>query len=417
MRYVVLYALGVLCVLLVLMARICRETFAEDRVLLVHNPLQHMNWSKKQGWKIASIPPSFASWEDTRRLFASPSALQQLTGGMPAFTTIDPVDLEQFYPQLQKRMDAPKGYFVALLRPEVAFKLDCPFALQGKVVGVLDRSAERFVKAIMNGYRIPSQQVQVNMVPMAEWDQLPSVLNSGMDVIFAYVIPNSPFHQLLMTQRLSLMGFRTLDASRVKIFHPYLSLEQVDLRELLRGTKGSSLMVMDREKNTWVPSMQLAVVDVPWSTTEGFMSQASLSTEYLDPSFRCFGDLTIESKALCDSPYDVIGMAKRKPTVWDQPCVKNEDCPFYQANKNYPNERGGCMTGGMCEFPVGIKRVAYRKYTTEGIHAPFCYQCDRPLDPTCCAKQAKWGRGPDYAFENDTDARRAAGLETSIRMI
>jgi hypothetical protein len=58
-----------------------------------------------------------------------------------------------------------------------------------------------------------------------------------------------------------------------------------------------------------------------------------------DPRYRCINDPDIKSKGLCESARDVEGRLKRKPTYWDRPCETNEECPFYQVNKNYKNYR------------------------------------------------------------------------------
>lgn len=59
--------------------------------------------------------------------------------------------------------------------------------------------------------------------------------------------------------------------------------------------------------------------------------------------------------------------------VWDAPCVKNTDCPFYKANKNYPNEFGGCNNDGRCELPVGLSPIGYRMY--DDIKNAETYNC------------------------------------------
>jgi hypothetical protein len=70
------------------------------------------------------------------------------------------------------------------------------------------------------------------------------------------------------------------------------------------------------------------------------------------------------------------------------------------------------MEYGMCELPIGVWRTSYRKYNDKDVFAPFCYGCN-PYDTKCCAKQSY----PDYAFENDTAARKKWGLKTSIPMV
>jgi hypothetical protein len=62
--------------------------------------------------------------------------------------------------------------------------------------------------------------------------------------------------------------------------------------------------------------------------------------------------------------------------VWDSPCIKNTDCPFYKANKNFPNEFGGCNSQtGYCELPIGLNPVGYRSY--DNIENAETYNCDK----------------------------------------
>lgn len=115
-----------------------------------------------------------------------------------------------------------------------------------------------------------------------------------------------------------------------------------------------------------------------------------------DPRFKCFGDPTIQNKTACESPFDEQGRVKPFQTYWDRPCETNRECPFYQANKHYPNYRGGC-NDGFCEMPIGVKRRAYRLY--DATSNPLCHGCGL-LDDKCCEMSK------DYAFELDTHDRR-----------
>jgi hypothetical protein len=101
----------------------------------------------------------------------------------------------------------------------------------------------------------------------------------------------------------------------------------------------------------------------------------------------CSIDSTIPVRELCES----------NGGVWDHPCDKDDDCPYFQSNKRYRNTRGGCVAG-YCEMPVGVKRAGYRHFDNES--KPVCYSCGS--DPLrsggeCCKTQTL----PDYAFEMD----------------
>ncbi len=86
--------------------------------------------------------------------------------------------------------------------------------------------------------------------------------------------------------------------------------------------------------------------------------------------------------------------------TWDTVPTSNEQCPFYLANKNYPNQRGGIGIGGYCDMPSGIQIVGYTKYQ-KGIE-PLCYNCKTNLlqgtSGYCCDQQTN----PDYKFPGDS---------------
>lgn len=132
---------------------------------------------------------------------------------------------------------------------------------------------------------------------------------------------------------------------------------------------------------------------------------------------RCYGLVNGVSKELveyndnpifCKSYHPEIGQVG----IWDAPCQINTDCPFYQANKNYPNEFGKCdkMTG-KCEMPMGVVPIGFKKY---GKIEPNCYNCGAGMnDNKCCGKQAEdiaVGRvkytSPDYVFLGDDVVRK-----------
>ena len=98
--------------------------------------------------------------------------------------------------------------------------------------------------------------------------------------------------------------------------------------------------------------------------------------------------------------------------IWDAPCQVNSDCPFYKANKNYPNENGKCdKVSGQCEMPMGIIPIGFTKF---GKIEPNCYNCGaNTLDSKCCGTQAeniKSGivnyNSPDYVFSGDEPSRK-----------
>ena len=98
--------------------------------------------------------------------------------------------------------------------------------------------------------------------------------------------------------------------------------------------------------------------------------------------------------------------------VWDKQCETNDDCPFYQANTNYPNDFGGCNKG-KCEMPVGMSVIGGTKVSRIG--SPYCYNCDRVGSEgstfqergRCCSEQLKDNtlKSPDFMYEGDKQFR------------
>lgn len=114
----------------------------------------------------------------------------------------------------------------------------------------------------------------------------------------------------------------------------------------------------------------------------------------LDPRYECYNAPHISNRGLCESAFDEMGIPKSKMTIWDRRCEKNEECPFYQANKNYMNYQGGCING-YCQFPIGVRATSYRTYDPST--KPWCHGCKDGEGPVCCEKQ----KSPDYAFPLD----------------
>lgn len=121
--------------------------------------------------------------------------------------------------------------------------------------------------------------------------------------------------------------------------------------------------------------------------------------ERLDGRYKCYGDPYVMNEGLCNSLLDEAGQPKVARTYWDRPCEVNEECPFYQKNKNYKNYRGGC-NGGFCELPIGVERLSWRLYDKNT--KPVCHGCPK-TNVRCCDQ-----KNTDYAFELDYYERKAS---------
>lgn len=104
--------------------------------------------------------------------------------------------------------------------------------------------------------------------------------------------------------------------------------------------------------------------------------------------------------------------------IWDERANRNEDCPYYKANDNYPNTFGGIIDKeGLCELPINMKNVGYTGYSKIKDDIPLCYNCKynnigNGTLGYCCEDQLtnkdvyKNLMGPDYAFAGDKQERR-----------
>jgi len=144
----------------------------------------------------------------------------------------------------------------------------------------------------------------------------------------------------------------------------------------------------------------------------------------LESNYACFNTdvespqviLNYDTKSICESPIDYWG--RPKPVgIYDKPCEKNEECPFYKSNKNYKNKFGGCISG-KCQLPENMKNIGYHYYSNNTNYKPLCYNCNKvkkfdPIASTldeCCDQQFNKKKfihlkSPDYAFKEDTVPR------------
>jgi hypothetical protein len=101
--------------------------------------------------------------------------------------------------------------------------------------------------------------------------------------------------------------------------------------------------------------------------------------------------------------------------IWDSMPENSTLCPFYQKNKNYPNNFGELQYDG-CQLPQNMKRIGYKYYSLEPSQKPLCYNCKSNLIERgslgfCCEEQNDKTKypllsSPDYAFENDIESRQ-----------
>lgn len=101
--------------------------------------------------------------------------------------------------------------------------------------------------------------------------------------------------------------------------------------------------------------------------------------------------------------------------TWDAIPYSDSGCPFFNANKNYPNTFGG-MIGDACQLPKNMKRRGKTKFSMDKKYQPLCYNCQTNNIGIgslgfCCDDQKdslKYPNllSPDYAFDDDKQIRQ-----------
>ena len=105
---------------------------------------------------------------------------------------------------------------------------------------------------------------------------------------------------------------------------------------------------------------------------------------------------------------NIDGKKFTKRGIWDKSCEYDSECPFYQANKNYPNHFGGCIDN-KCQLPINMISLSPHFYDYKKHNKPYCYNCKNG-NYMCCDEQMdnkKYPllKSPDYAFPNDYKLR------------
>jgi hypothetical protein len=148
---------------------------------------------------------------------------------------------------------------------------------------------------------------------------------------------------------------------------------------------------------------------------------------YINPTHKSNIILPYLSRQQCEAPFDFYGRVKPKG-IYDKPCKSDNECPFFKANKNYPNQRGKCLPSGQCELPVNMIPIGYHHFVPHPNYKPMCYNCENQgkdgqwvssskLD-MCCTEQYNQNleeennntqysylKSPDYAFTGDIEER------------
>lgn len=217
--------------------------------------------------------------------------------------------------------------------------------------------------------------------------------------------------KVIIIQQIDIIGIHENEKISFDSFYPieqkYCVLDKTEKEDKSDGKNINQIVYCHPEKLR-DNDLQLSIFEDEFNKNElqdFYQAKEEEKERHLEfQKYKCF-DNNGFSRSSCESYNFNTG----KYGVWDKPCEKNTDCPFYKANKNYDNSRGGCIQGH-CEMPVNVIRKGYRYYDTN--QKPFCHGCQKEGCVaeecfTCCREQEldreKYPdlKSGDYMFLND----------------
>ena len=378
------------------------------------------NWTIKNGWNITSVDNTVSKWNSTIIQIQKQTAKQQV------LLLCDPLDAKKYVSTLSeynftptsKQQPLPSGYFISIIHPKIKKYIDVPYNFENRTIGYYDISDYYFIQSIIYSYRMDISNTKFIQLKTSDLQNLiPTIENNKIDILILYIVLNSDMFNYIMSQKVSILGFTNLNFDRIHLYNPYITPTNINLKDIFTSNPSTQLLIPESDNATVLPTMIMKLINISNMSTvsvnnvatfETFVSRLSLDTESTDANYKCYGNPYSESKSECESSNDIYGQPMQQ-VKWDKMCTSNEECPFYQKNKNYPNERGGCLSSGLCEMPIGVLQASPRKYFNSGRFKPFCYGCSNNVD--CCTITN------DYAFANDYSDRIANGLKTSISIM
>jgi len=333
-----------------------------------------------------------------------------------------------------------EGIFVCLSH-KVLRDEDCIWDIKGKVVAYLFMSDYLFIQALIKGYNLDINDVYLKKITYVDFENT----NKIFDYLFTYMVIDSEYMNFICGQRYHINGMKDVDIHRIKAYYPFIKENYNSVKYYYNKSKKANTDIAEtnnkddtNNNDIYVSSVRSLLPIMSYniiSSIENFITRLEMPSDYLEAVkepyytsdkktnaggsggsssggyYGCYGNSEINNKFECDSYYNIDGTPKPYYSLWDKRCVVNEDCPYYKANTNYPNNRGGCINGGFCEFPVGVKRLGFTKYTDTNLNTPLCYNCDNEEN------KGKPPKKPDYVFENDFNDRVKYNLNTIISLL
>ena len=317
-----------------------------------------------------------------------------------------------------------EGIFVCVCN-NILRKEDFLWNLYGKVVAYIYMSDYLFIQALIKGYNLDENNIYLKRIKIEDLKNT----NKMFDYLFTYMVFDSEYMHFICNQRYYINGLKDVDINRIKAYYPFIKenyntvkyyykkSEEKNTNNENINNKTNNEIYLSTE-NSLLPIMTYNII----SSVENFITRLDMPTDYLEAvkenyyksnkggHYGCYGNNNIVNKFECDSYYNIDGTPKKYYSLWDKKCSDDIECPYYKSNKNYPNNRGGCINNGFCEFPVGIKRLGFNKYIDTGLNKPLCYNCDND-------ENAGSNKPVDYVFEDDFIEREKNNLNTIISLL
>jgi competence protein ComGC len=313
-------------------------------------------------------------------------------------------------------LDYKDGIFVCLSFTKLNSS-ESVWNLENKIVAYNYVSDYLFVQALIKAYRLDITKIKLVKIDDKDLKQVDKIF----DLFFTYVVIDSRYMKMLESSLYYINSMIDVDINRLLPFYPFIRENYKSMREYFSKDTIKEYIYNDA---ALIPLMNYQII----TFDETFITRLKLPEDYIGIQkisgeqtqeytneiigYGCYGNQKIHNMYECNSEYNINGTKKTYYSLWDKQCSSNDECPFYKANTKYINERGGCKNG-LCEFPLGIKRLGFMQYDNKGINAPFCYECSNTRDLDCCNKI----KNPDYVFANDRQDRLNNNLQSIIDQI